>query len=172
MARDRTDAHFLPHRLARHASFLFRHRCILLSPRRKFEIRRMVFEISSSADITVWTDGLGAWFAAVRFARGINCWLAEGLNPSFSLGLISSLTGGLHSARASNPIPWSASGPVARFGSKLVKQIGRELLARPFCRQQLLCACRSPREAPAGPLSLPVPSVPSSCRLRMGRYLT
>ena len=82
------------------------------------------------------------------------------------------ILGGLAARFASSPIRWAASGPIRWFGSKLVEQIGLKLLARPFCRRQLLRAYGSPSEAPAGPLSLPVLSLPSSFRLRVGRYLT
>ena len=81
-------------------------------------------------------------------------------------------SGGLVPCFASSPIPYSTGGPIPWFGSRLVQQIGRELLARPFRRQQLLRAGGSPSEAPAGPLSLPGLSVPPSFRLRVGRHLT
>src|SRR5712692_7809169 len=124
MARDRADAHFLPHPLARHPGLLFRNGCILVPPQRKFEIRRMVFEILA-ADIAVRTNGLGAWVTTVRrFGLGLVAWLTESLIPRFCLGFIPAFSGGLAARFASSPIRWAASSPIRWFGSKLVEQIG------------------------------------------------
>jgi len=132
----------------------------------------MVFE-TLAADIAVRTNGLGAWVTAVRrFGRGLVPWLTESLIPRFCLGFIPAFSSGLAPRFASDPIPWSTGDPIPWFGRRLVEQIGRELLARPFRRQQLLRAYGSPSEAPAGPLSLPGLSVPPSFRLWVGRYLT
>src|SRR5713101_7504151 len=133
---------------------------------------RGTFEILS-ADIAVFTSGLGAWFVTdPRPTRGVVRWRIKGLTPWFANGLIPWFTAALAPWFASGLVPWAASSPIPWFGSRLVQQIGRELLARPFSRRQLLRACGTPSEASAGPLSLPVQSVPSSSRLWVGRYLT
>jgi len=132
----------------------------------------MVFEILA-ADIAVRTNGLGAWVTTVRrFGRSLVPWLTENLIPRVGLGFIPAFSGGLAARFASSPIRWAASSPIRWFGSKLVEQIGLKLLARPFCRRQLLRAYGSPSEAPAGPLSLPGLSVPPFFRLWVGRDLT
>jgi len=147
----------------------------------------VVFE-TPSADVAVRTSGLGAWVTAVRrFGRGLVPWFAKGPIRGFGLDVNSSSPSGrvllagspIRCAASrpirwfgSSPIRWSGSSPIRWSGSRLVKQIDRELLARPFRRQQLLRAGGSPSEAPAGPLSLPVLSVPPSFRLWVERYLT
>jgi hypothetical protein len=148
----------------------------------------MVFE-ALAADIAVRTSGLGAWVTAVRRrGRGLVPWLAESLIPWFGLGVTCSFrrgrvlcfAGSLIRWAAGSPVRWAAGSlirraagsPVRWFGSKLVEQISRQLLARPFRRQQLLRAYGGPSEAPAGPLSLPVLSVPPSFRLWVGLDLT
>jgi hypothetical protein len=132
----------------------------------------MVFEIVST-DITVWTNGLGAWFPAARqFGCGVVPWLTKGVVRRCGFAVISPFTSGRVIGFASSTIPWADSSPIGCFGIRLVKQIGRELLARSFRRQQLLRAGGTPSEAPAGPLSLSGPSVPASFGVWMGRYLT
>ena len=124
------------------------------------------------------TSALGAWFTAIAWcSRGVvRCLHKSGIS-SFGPGFISSLRGGLVFAGgfalrfAGSPIPCCAGDLIPWFSRKLVLEIGRELLARPFC-QQLLRAYGSPSKAPAGALSLPGLSVPPSFRLRVGRNLT
>src|SRR6266849_1188159 len=123
----------------------------------------MGFEILS-ADIAVFTNGLGARFATdPQPTRGVVRWRIKGLTLRFAHGLIPWFTAAPASWFASGLAPLAAaSSPIPWFGGRLLQQIGRELLARPFRRRQLLRARGTPSKAPAGPLSLPVPSVPSS----------
>jgi hypothetical protein len=142
----------------------------LVPPQRKFENRRMVFEIGSAGS-AVWTSALGAWLITVlRSGRGVVRRLNEGF--IFSFGLAPSFRGGLALRFAGNAIFCSIGDLIPWFSRRLVREVGRELLARPFCQQQLLRAYGSPSKAPAGPFALPGLSVPPSFRVRVGRYLT